>query len=242
MQRWVDLRTTGVRRTARWRAAGPAAHPGRGAVGVVGGRFASAAGRVRWAAICGTANCSRSTCVGTTTCRSGCGNVSACSGRWGSGSANGVPRSPRRTRNRWRRLKKLRRLARRRDVELWSQDECHFQRHGTRCRMWVPPEDKDPVVFHAPTRQSVACFGAEPAQRQVRPPLFPGVQRRRLRGLPEGSADAARAQEDGGRSTTRVTTAQNCFSRCLPPIASTSSCCSFPPTVRNLRPSSAFGG
>ena len=26
--------------------------------------------------------------------------------------------------------------------------------------MWVPPEDKDPVVFHAPTRQSVACFGA----------------------------------------------------------------------------------
>lgn len=26
--------------------------------------------------------------------------------------------------------------------------------------MWVPPEDKDPVVLHAPTRQSVACFGA----------------------------------------------------------------------------------
>lgn len=26
--------------------------------------------------------------------------------------------------------------------------------------MWVPPEDKDPVVFHAPTRKSVACFGA----------------------------------------------------------------------------------
>ena len=26
--------------------------------------------------------------------------------------------------------------------------------------MWVPPEDKDPVVLHAPTRQSIACFGA----------------------------------------------------------------------------------
>lgn len=26
--------------------------------------------------------------------------------------------------------------------------------------MWVPPEDKDPVLWHAPTRKSVACFGA----------------------------------------------------------------------------------
>jgi transposase len=26
--------------------------------------------------------------------------------------------------------------------------------------MWVPPEDKDPVLFHAPTRKSIACFGA----------------------------------------------------------------------------------
>lgn len=25
--------------------------------------------------------------------------------------------------------------------------------------MWVPPEDKDPVVRHAPTRRSVALFG-----------------------------------------------------------------------------------
>jgi transposase len=32
--------------------------------------------------------------------------------------------------------------------------------HGTRCRMWIPPEDKDPVVLHAPTRKSVALFGA----------------------------------------------------------------------------------
>ncbi len=60
----------------------------------------------------------------------------------------------------WRPLKKLRELAARDDIELWSQDECHFQRHGTRCHVWVPPEDKDPVVLHAPTRESVACFGA----------------------------------------------------------------------------------
>jgi transposase len=39
-------------------------------------------------------------------------------------------------------------------------DECHFQQHGTRCRIWVPPEIKDPVLIHAPTRKSVACFGA----------------------------------------------------------------------------------
>ena len=26
--------------------------------------------------------------------------------------------------------------------------------------MWVPPEIKDPIVQHAPTRKSVACFGA----------------------------------------------------------------------------------
>ena len=26
--------------------------------------------------------------------------------------------------------------------------------------MWVPPEEKDPVLLHAPTRKSVALFGA----------------------------------------------------------------------------------
>jgi len=39
-------------------------------------------------------------------------------------------------------------------------DECHFQQHGTRCRLWVPQETKDPILPHAPTRKSVACFGA----------------------------------------------------------------------------------
>ena len=44
-------------------------------------------------------------------------------------------------------------------MEIWSIDECHFQQHGTRCRMWIPPEQKDPIVLHAPTRKSVAFFG-----------------------------------------------------------------------------------
>jgi hypothetical protein len=39
-------------------------------------------------------------------------------------------------------------------------DEVHFQQHGSRCRMWVPPEVKDPVLLHHPTRQSVGYFGA----------------------------------------------------------------------------------
>ncbi len=46
------------------------------------------------------------------------------------------------------------------DIILLSLDECHFQQHGSRCTMWVPPEDKDPVVLLAPTRKSVALFGA----------------------------------------------------------------------------------
>jgi len=39
-------------------------------------------------------------------------------------------------------------------------DEVRFQQHGSRCRMWVPPEIKDPVLFHHPTRRSVGYFGA----------------------------------------------------------------------------------
>jgi transposase len=39
-------------------------------------------------------------------------------------------------------------------------DEVHFQQHGSRCRMWVPPECKDPVCRHAPTRKSISYFGA----------------------------------------------------------------------------------
>jgi transposase len=46
------------------------------------------------------------------------------------------------------------------NVDLWAADEVHFQQHGSRCRMWIPPEVKDPVLLHAPTRKSVGYFGA----------------------------------------------------------------------------------
>ena len=39
-------------------------------------------------------------------------------------------------------------------------DEVHFQQYGSACRMWIPPEDKDPVLLHHPTRKSVGYFGA----------------------------------------------------------------------------------
>ncbi len=39
-------------------------------------------------------------------------------------------------------------------------DEVHFQQHGSRCRMWVPPEIRDPICTHAPTRKSISYFGA----------------------------------------------------------------------------------
>jgi hypothetical protein len=39
-------------------------------------------------------------------------------------------------------------------------DEVHFQQYGSRCRMWVPPETKDPVLLHHPGRKSVGYFGA----------------------------------------------------------------------------------
>jgi len=45
-------------------------------------------------------------------------------------------------------------------IDLWATDEVHFQQHGSRCRMWIPPEQKDPVVMHEPTRRSIGYFGA----------------------------------------------------------------------------------
>src|ERR1700735_4477027 len=45
-------------------------------------------------------------------------------------------------------------------VDLWATDEVHFQQHGSRCRKWVAPEIRDPILLHAPTRKSVGYFGA----------------------------------------------------------------------------------
>ena len=46
------------------------------------------------------------------------------------------------------------------EIDLWATEEVHFQQHGSRCRMGVPPETKDPVLLHHPTRRSVGYFGA----------------------------------------------------------------------------------
>jgi transposase len=39
-------------------------------------------------------------------------------------------------------------------------DEVHFQQYGSRYRMWVPPEVKEPILLHHPTREGVGYFGA----------------------------------------------------------------------------------
>ena len=48
---------------------------------------------------------------------------------------------------RQKRHKKLQRYRKDEAVDLWALDEVHFQQQGSRCRMWIPPEDQDPVVF-----------------------------------------------------------------------------------------------
>ncbi len=45
-------------------------------------------------------------------------------------------------------------------MNLWALDEVHFQQYGSSCRMWIPPETRDPVLLHHPTRKSVGYFGA----------------------------------------------------------------------------------
>lgn len=45
-------------------------------------------------------------------------------------------------------------------VDVWAIDEVHFQQHGSRCLMWIPPEETDPVLQHHPTRKGVGYFGA----------------------------------------------------------------------------------
>src|SRR3954468_7775572 len=45
-------------------------------------------------------------------------------------------------------------------LDLWALDEVHFQQQGSRCGMWVPPETRDPIVYHHPTRKSVGYFAA----------------------------------------------------------------------------------
>src|SRR5439155_609525 len=57
-------------------------------------------------------------------------------------------------------IKKLQNLMLDSSVDLWALDGVHFQQQGSRCRMWVPPETKDPIIYHHPTRKSIGCFAA----------------------------------------------------------------------------------
>lgn len=45
-------------------------------------------------------------------------------------------------------------------VDLWALDQVHFQQQGSRCRMWVPKQTKDALVYPHPTRKSVGYFAA----------------------------------------------------------------------------------
>jgi len=46
------------------------------------------------------------------------------------------------------------------EIELWAIDEVMFQQFGTTCKMWIPPETINPVIFHHPGRKKVGYFGA----------------------------------------------------------------------------------
>lgn len=57
-------------------------------------------------------------------------------------------------------------------IDLWALDEVHFCQYGSRCRMWIPPEIKNPVLRHFPGRKSVGYFGAV----RLRDGLFVGMR------------------------------------------------------------------
>lgn len=62
--------------------------------------------------------------------------------------------------NNKRLLKKLKKLLEDESIDVWMEDEVHFYLAGSRCHMWIPPEVKDPVVRHHPTRKHIGYFGA----------------------------------------------------------------------------------
>jgi hypothetical protein len=95
------------------------------------------------------------------------GSASDCFPIWDSVDVGQGRLLPNLTRRPRRYMKKLRELAMINDIDLWFEDECHFQQHGSRCAMWIPPEDIDPVVLQEPTRKSIGVFGA------VRISVFP---------------------------------------------------------------------
>jgi len=39
-------------------------------------------------------------------------------------------------------------------------DEVMFQQHGSTCKMWIAPEDQEPVIYHHPTKKCIGYYGA----------------------------------------------------------------------------------
>jgi len=62
-------------------------------------------------------------------------------------------------------------------------------------RMWVPPEDKDPVLLHAPTRKSVACFGAANIRTGTLVTAFERSSMANPSALSDAPAQASRSQQ-----------------------------------------------
>ena len=67
--------------------------------------------------------------------------------------AKGAPQRP-------AKHKKLQAWAHDPALALWSLDEVHFCQPGSRCRLWVPWEEADPVLWPYPGRKSVGYYGA----------------------------------------------------------------------------------
>jgi hypothetical protein len=136
-------------------------------------------------------------------------------------------------------------------VDLWATDEVHFQQHGSRCRMWIPAEIKDPVLLHAPTRKSVGYFGAV----RLRDGRFvfrletgkfngPGFLQflQQLRSASRGPGDGlwssptmpvitTPACTDRGGNTTPITLPWTSFPLTVPSLTRSSECGAHPPSL-----------
>src|SRR5580692_10565102 len=130
------------------------------------------------------------------------------------------------------------------NVDLWATDEVHFQLHGSRCRMWIPPEIKDPVLLHAPTRKSVGYFGGV----RLRDGRFVRSGNRRIQwaqlpSVPSNSAPPA--AEPGDRlwssPTMPVITTPACTDSGRNKTPITLPLTAYPLTVPNSTPSSECG-
>ena len=97
-------------------------------------------------------------------------------------------------------------------VDLWALDEVHFQQYGSRCRQWVPPEDRDPILLHPPTRQSVGYFGA--VRLRGRPVCLRARDRSIERAKLLGFSEAPSGAEPTGRPTRRGHKRQRQVSSC----------------------------